>query len=114
MEEVRETVKARVFRYDPEKDKEPHYDTFEVPYFERMSVMGVLTYIYENLDRSLAFYESCRIGRCYGCTVRVNGKASLACRTHAVKEMTIEPPAKVPVIRDLMTRSDKKKEEEEA
>ena len=107
MEQVEEKVKARVFRYDPAEDQEPHFDLFEVPYTERMSVLGVLTYIYENLDRSLAFYQSCRMGRCVGCLVRMNGKTVLACRTHAVKEMTLEPPARTPVVRDLLTRSGK-------
>lgn len=114
MGETNEKVRARVFRFDPEKDKEPHFDNFEVPYIQRMSVLGVLMYIYENLDRSLAFYCSCRIGRCYGCNVRMNGKTVLACRALALKEMTIEPPPRVPIIRDLLTRSEKKSEYEEA
>ncbi len=99
-------VKARIFRYDPEKDREPHFDLFEVPYTDQMSVLGVLNYIYENLDRSLAFYQSCRMGRCYGCSMRMNGKTVIACRTHALKEMTIEPPLPGKVVRDLLTRSD--------
>ena len=109
MKKTQERVKARLFRYDPEKDQKPYFDIFEIPYIEGMSVLGILTYIYENLDRSLAFYQSCRIGRCYGCNVRMNGKTVLACKAYAAKDMTIEPPPNVPVIRDLLTRSDKKK-----
>ena len=109
MKEAKKTIKARIYRFDPKKDKKPHFDAFEVPYIDRMSVLGVLTYVYENLDRSLAFYQSCRGSRCYGCSVRVNGKTGLACTTYATKTMTIEPVPKLPVVRDLLTRSEKTK-----
>ncbi len=57
--------------------------TYEVPVEEGESVLGVLQYIYENLDPGLTFYSSCRIGLCTGCLVRVNGKACFACTTLA-------------------------------
>jgi succinate dehydrogenase/fumarate reductase-like Fe-S protein len=67
-----------------------------------MSVLGVLSYIYENLDPSLAFYFSCRGRKCGGCTMLVNSKAVLACDVLASENMTIEPLPKRKIIRDLV------------
>ena len=41
-----EVVHAKVFRYNPEVDKAPHYQTYEVPYVRGMVVRDVLHYIY--------------------------------------------------------------------
>jgi succinate dehydrogenase/fumarate reductase iron-sulfur protein len=99
--EVRK-ASVKIFRFDPSKDKEPRYDIYSVPLVENMSVLGVLSYIYENLDPSLAFYFSCRDGKCGGCTMLVNGKAVLACQALANEDMTIEPLPKRKIIRDLV------------
>lgn len=103
-------AKVKVFRFDPSMDKEPRYKTYEVPLCEHMSVLGVLDYIYKNIDSSLAFYFACRnfhnIPRCHGCDLFVNGRAKFACCTLATEEMTIEPPISIgfEVIRDLIPR----------
>ena len=47
-----------------------------------MTLFTVFDYIYENYDRSFAFYKSCRIGKCCGCFVEVGGKNKLTCCTH--------------------------------
>jgi len=59
-----ETIKVKVFRYDPDKDNAPHYETYEVPYVEGMVVLDVLNYIYENLDGTFAYRWACRAGQC--------------------------------------------------
>jgi len=76
-------IKVKVFRFDPTVEKEPHYETYEVPLTEGMSVLDILDYIYENIDSSLAYYDhaACRHGICGGCAVVVNGKTCLACQT---------------------------------
>lgn len=79
-----------------------HYDSFEVPLDEKMSVFNVLEYIGGYLDPSMAFYASCRIGKCMGCTIMINGKRKLACTTIAEGDLVLEPDAKYPVIRDLV------------
>jgi fumarate reductase iron-sulfur subunit len=79
-----------------------HYDSFEVPLDEKMSVFNALEYIGGYLDPSLAFYASCRIGKCLGCTMMINGKRKLACTTIADDDLMLEPDAKYPVIRDLV------------
>jgi succinate dehydrogenase / fumarate reductase, iron-sulfur subunit len=77
-------------------------DSYEVPWEEKMSVFNVLEYIGNTLDPSLAFYASCRIGKCMGCTLRINGKRGLACTTMVESDLVLEPDDRYPVIRDLV------------
>jgi fumarate reductase iron-sulfur subunit len=96
-------IKTKIFRYTPQNGKqEGHYAVYEIPYQEGMSVLQVLDYIYENYDSSLAFYYSCRIGKCLGCFVDIDGKVKLACCTPADDNMTIGPHKKFTLIKDLM------------
>jgi succinate dehydrogenase/fumarate reductase iron-sulfur protein len=100
----KETVKIKCFRFDPQKDESPHYDTFEIPIEGPMSVQDCLIYIRENLDPSLAFFVNCRLGFCRRCLVRVNGKSCFACTTEVEDEITVEPLKKDQVIRDLWSK----------
>jgi len=97
---------VRVYRFDPTRDQEPHYDSFEMPYDEQQTIMGVMKYIAEHHDSSLAFRESCRIGNCLICTVKVNGRKVLSCRETLKDfegdELVLEPAAEESVIRDLV------------
>ena len=102
-------IKARVFRLNPGVENTHHYDVFEVPIEKGMSVLDILIHIYENLDSSLAFPYSCRIGRCGGCTLMVNGKPALICTSLAPGDMTIEPLPLSEVARDLVTDSNIRK-----
>lgn len=106
MNEEDRYVTIKVFRYDPSVDKEPHYDSFRVRYDEEETILGVLKYIVEHDDPSLAFRESCRIGNCGICTIKVNGKGVLACReilkNFDTPEMVLEPFHQDRVIRDLV------------
>ena len=81
---------------------EAKWVTYELPFEERMTVLGVFDYIYENLDTSLAHYQSCRNGRCVGCLVQVNGKPVLACETIASDGMRAGPLENYELIRDLV------------
>jgi len=91
-----------VFRYNPEIDKFPVFQQITIPFHEHNTVLDALRYIYEHVDSSLAFRESCRAGLCGLCAVRVNGKVCLACSTYMCKTMTIEPVPKWKIIRDLV------------
>ena len=53
--------KVEILRYDPEKDAEPHFQTFEVPFDETMSTLEALGYIKDNLGRDRAYRWSCRM-----------------------------------------------------
>ncbi len=102
----KKVIKVHIYR-SPSQDeedmaKEGEYKDYEIPYIERMTVMNLLDYIHENYDRSLAYYKSCRIGKCTGCLVEVNGKNKLACTTLAKDDMKIGPAKGHIVIRDLV------------
>jgi len=102
--EEKKLIQVKCFRFDPEKDESPYYDTFEVPLNGTMSIQDCLLYIRENLDPSLAFFVNCRLGFCRRCLVRVNGKSCLACLTDAEDDFTVEPILKDKVIRDLWSK----------
>jgi len=103
MNNVEKRIQVKVSRFDPSKDNKPYYVTYEVPIVERMTVLGVLNYIYEELDSSLAYYYSCRTGYCGGCILLVNGKLVKACKCLIRGNVTVEPLPKLKVIRDLLT-----------
>lgn len=98
------TVKVKCFRFDPKKDKSPHYDTYEVPLEGPMSVQSCLLYIRENLDPSLAFFVNCKLGFCKRCLLRVNGTPSFACMTAVKGDILVEPVKRDQVIRDLWSK----------
>ena len=93
------TVSIKKGSYESEKSK---WVDYEVPIEEGMTVLGVLDYIYEHIDSSLAYYQSCRIGLCKGCWVVVDEKPVLSCETIAINGMRIAPLEKFALIRDLV------------
>ena len=49
------TVEFKVFRYNPEVDKNPQMETFIVPYTKGLTVLDGLLWIKENLDETLVW-----------------------------------------------------------
>jgi len=99
-------IKISVYR-SPEQEcedinREGDYKEYEIPKQDQMTVLSALNYITENIDSSLVYYRSCRIGKCTGCLVEVNGQNKLACVTLLENEMKIGPAKKYKIIRDLM------------
>ena len=101
MKNEKKTIRVKIKRTVQGID-EFHYDTYEVPFEEMMSVFNFVEYISNYIDSSLAFYSSCRIGKCMGCTVMVNGKRQIACTTIVEGDIVLEPDRKYKVIRDLV------------
>ena len=95
---------VKIFRYDPTVDKEPRYETYNVPSgaWENRKIIDVLRYIYENFSPGLSFREPCRQQLCGACLMMVNKKSVLACNVIAEKEMVIEPHSKYNVVKDLI------------
>jgi len=85
-------------------DDENRLVAYEVPVEPGQSVLGVLQYICDYLDSTLAFSCSCRIGLCSACLVRVNGKMVRACTTLAEGDMLIEPYRDDARIKDLVVQ----------
>jgi len=99
-----EVIHAKVFRYNPDVDETPHFETYDVPYVEGMVVLDVLHHIYEKFDGSFAYRWACRAGQCGSCAVIINGKPRVACRTKVEKgkSLTIAPLLQFPVVKDLV------------
>ena len=105
MSKEKKTIRVLVYKSPQNGEGSGHegkYVEYEIPYKEKMTVLNVCDYIYENNDRSLSFYYSCRIGKCLGCLVDIDGKAKLACTTLAKDSMKIGPHKKFKVIKDLL------------
>lgn len=99
-------VTLKIFRYNPEKDKKPHYDTFTVEAHPTDRVLDLLEYIKGHLDGSLTFRRSCAHGICGSDAMRINGRNRLACKV-LVKDLggrkiTVEPILGLKVIKDLV------------
>ncbi|MEO2069534.1 MAG: succinate dehydrogenase/fumarate reductase iron-sulfur subunit [Desulfurobacteriaceae bacterium] len=107
------TVVLKVFRFNPEVDKSPYYQDYEVPV--EGTLLDALLYIKERLDPTLSFRVFCRSEVCGSCSVRVNGKTKLACKTPMEtlvktwnrKPLKIDPLNHLNVIRDLVVDIDK-------
>jgi len=106
MKENRKMALFEILRYDPEVDKKPHYETYEVPVAVGMTVLESLYYILENYDGSLAFRSSCRAAVCGSCAMKIDGNFGLACRALVQniksKKIKVEPLNNLPVIKDLV------------
>jgi NAD-dependent dihydropyrimidine dehydrogenase PreA subunit len=103
-------VPIKVFRFDPEVDKEPRFETYLVPH--EGSVLDALRYIYENYDSTMAYRFGCSGAghqRCGACAVLVNGHPALSCKKLIEKEITIEAHPKFEVIRDLALDFDRER-----
>jgi succinate dehydrogenase / fumarate reductase iron-sulfur subunit len=95
------TVKVR--RADPDVNGgEATYQSYSVPLEPGATVLSILRYITENVDRTLSYYRSCRIGKCAGCRMLVNGKTRLACTEAVTGDITLEPLPGYPLIKDLV------------
>ena len=100
--------KFQIYRFDPDTDQEAHFDTYQVPIRQNMSVIEGLFEILDTLDGSLAFRYACRGAVCGSCGMQINGESRLACQTliESVKPDVIKvEPLKLPhltVLKDLV------------
>lgn len=104
---VKDRVYFNIFRFNPDDDKEPYFQKFEVPLNKiDLTILEGLYYIQQRLDDSLAFRSSCRAAVCGSCAMHINGKHRLACNTLITKlestTITIQPLAHMPIVKDLL------------
>jgi fumarate reductase iron-sulfur subunit len=101
-----QTIVLEVFRYLPDSEDEPRYERFTVPYRHDMVVLDALNHVKDQLDESLAFRWSCRMGVCGSCGMMVNGEPVLTCsaflRDYLPGPVRVEPLTHFPVTRDLV------------
>ena len=98
-------LKVSILRFDPHDPEDfPHMETFEVEEAAGMTLFVVLNEIREHQDNSLKFDFVCRAGICGSCSMLVNGKPTLACRTLTKKldeHITLAPLPLFELIGDL-------------
>jgi succinate dehydrogenase / fumarate reductase iron-sulfur subunit len=97
-------MKFRIYRYNPEKDKKPYLQDYDLEVRQGMMLRDVLLEL-KDQDESLAFRHSCGEGVCGSDGLNVNGRNILACITPVaeLKEpVVVRPLPGRPVIRDLV------------
>jgi succinate dehydrogenase / fumarate reductase, iron-sulfur subunit len=99
-------IKLKVFRYQPETDSEPHYDTWMLDAEPTDRVLDLLEKVRGDIDGSLALRRSCAHGVCGSDAMRINGRNALACKV-LVKDIngtdiTVEPLLGFKVKKDLV------------
>ena len=98
-------LKISILRFDPHDPEDfPHMETFEVEEASGMTLFVALNEIREHHDNSLKFDFVCRAGICGSCSMLVNGRPTLACRTLTKKldeHFTLAPLPLFELIGDL-------------
>lgn len=99
-------IRIEVLRFHPDTDAAPHWQGWDLPFREDMSVLQGLQYIKDHLDGSLTFRWSCRMAICGSCGMMIDGQPQLAChaflRDHFPNTVRVEPLQHFPIVRDLV------------
>ena len=102
-----ETIRLTVTRYRPEEESEPTLQSYDVPYNKDWVILDALNHVKDEIDGSLTYRWSCRMGVCGSCGMMVNGTPKLTCAIPLTdygssEPIRIEPLQFFPVIRDLV------------
>jgi fumarate reductase iron-sulfur subunit len=104
------TITLEVFRYNPEKDSAGRFQSYTVPYRDDWVVLDALNHIKDQMDGTLSYRWSCRMGVCGSCGMMVNGEAKLTCaaflKDYYPNPIKVEPLNNFPVRRDLIINLD--------
>ncbi|NWJ48100.1 MAG: succinate dehydrogenase iron-sulfur subunit [Chloroflexi bacterium] len=98
-------VTVKVLRFDPEKDKKAHFQSYELEADPLDRILDVLNTIKWYQDGTLTFRRSCAHGVCGSDAVRINGRNRLACKVLVQdigKKIQIEPMLGFTIIKDLV------------
>lgn len=115
------TIRLTIKRQES-KDAAPHWDTFEIPYRDKINVISALMEIRKKpvttegkSVRPPAWEAACLEEVCGSCTMIVNGMIRQACtalieqvaeKKGDVYEVCLEPMTKFPLVRDLIVNRD--------
>ena len=102
-------VQLRIQRYNPDTDKEPHFEDYTVQAEPTDRVLDALLEVKGLVDGSLTLRKSCAHGVCGSDGMRINGRNALACkeliRNHA-QPIVVEPMKGFRIIKDLVVDMD--------
>jgi fumarate reductase iron-sulfur subunit len=100
------TIALDIARYRPGHDDEPTFERYDVPFRPEWVVLDALNYLKDEVDGTLSYRWSCRMGVCGSCGMMVNGVPKLTCATflrdYQPGPIRVEPLANFPVERDLV------------
>ena len=100
-------LEINLYRYNPEKDKFPFMQQYQIKKPEKDIMVLDLLHLIKEEDNTLSFRRSCREGVCGSDGMNINGKNGLACITPLSdvlkgNKLEIRPLPGLPVIRDLV------------
>lgn len=76
------TLTIRALKFDPKSAvSKPHFAEYKIEETDSMTIFIVLNMIREKQDPDLSFDFVCRAGICGSCSMMINGRPRLACRT---------------------------------
>ena len=93
-----------IYRYDPDVDKAPRMQTYELELKGERMLLDALISL-KKIDESISYRRSCREGVCGSDAMNINGKNGLACLTNMrslPQKITLRPLPGLPVVRDLI------------
>ncbi len=100
-------VRLSIYRYNPEIDKDPHMQDYElkIPYKSDPMLLTLIERLKNEQDPTLSYRRSCREGVCGSDGMNINGTNGLACITTLSQlkgdKIVVRPLPGFPVIRDL-------------
>jgi succinate dehydrogenase iron-sulfur subunit len=100
-----------IYRFDPERDAEPRYQTYLVDAEPTDKILDCLNKIRWEQDASLAFRASCAHGICGSDAMMINGSIALGCQKlirdfKSSNSFVIEPLPLFKVVKDLVVDLD--------
>ena len=104
-------LRFKIFRFDPESDKEAYYRTYTVKATPEERILDCLNRIKWEQDGTLGYRMSCAHGVCGSDGMRINGVCALACQKlvkdyAGSEEITLEPLPFFQVRKDLIVDMD--------
>jgi succinate dehydrogenase / fumarate reductase iron-sulfur subunit len=104
-------VRLSVQRYNPERQPSGWWQDYSVDLPEHATVLDALLAVRDEQDESLTLRCSCRSHICGSCTMKINDRSALACRTklktaserlRGGEAVRIRPAGNMPVVKDLV------------
>src|SRR5688500_15345475 len=99
-------IRMQVTRYRPELEAETSVQEYDVPCPRDWVVLDGLNYVKDQIDGTISYRWSCRMGVCGSCGMMINGTPRLSCaaflKEYYPSAIRVEPLANFPVQRDLV------------
>jgi succinate dehydrogenase / fumarate reductase iron-sulfur subunit len=102
-------VSLRILRYDPDRDRTPHWETYQIAVDPMDRVLDLLIKVKAEQDGSLSFRRSCGHGICGSDAMLINNRNRLACRIRVDqlgRKISVAPLPGLPVVKDLIVEMD--------